>query len=679
MIDVNLCFCVINFLAFARCVRVRNVMSQQEKYVADNHLVDSADPCKEPMKKSDESVKEVPLLELSNVSFRYDTHSDESVANKDKKDNEDNCNYALHKVNLSIHQGEFVGIIGPSGSGKTTLASLFSGAIPHHYSGKFFGTVRIAGHDTTTLELTNIACLIGSVIQDIDAQMVAANVEDELLFGIENFGVSHDEIPERIANALETVGISNLRNRDLDTLSGGQKQKVAIAAILALRPKVMVLDEPTCALDPVSSRMIFDVLSDLNKNFGITIVVIEQKVALLSEYCKRLIVLSKGELVLDAPVCEALKDIELLRKVGINYPRTTRLLKQLQDEQICDPSPLSVGVDETVNTIVKTLRSDYSKLSNRDDAYDVEADLELNKEDSKRANNAVNNTDKPCLSIDHVSFAYANDVKALKDISFDAYAGELIALIGKNGAGKTTITKIINGLLRPTEGSVTIDGIDTKPLRISQIAKYVATLFQNPDHQLCKETVLEEVELSCILIGEDSSQAKTHAMEIIEKLDLNPTDSPFMLSRGQRQMVALAATVVTRPKILVLDEPTCGLDYHECVRIMQVVEELRAHGCCVIMVCHDMEVVLDYATRLITINDGKLIIDGSAHDVFEKPDVCSAASLYPPLLCAVCQGLVSNGFKQCYGLYTRKELVEALRFGKIAKLSQNKQHNQQNS
>ncbi len=679
MIDVNLCFCVINFLAFARCVRVRNVMSQQEKYVADNHLVDSAEPCKEPMKKSDESVKEVPLLELSNVSFRYDTHSDESVANKDKKDNEDNCNYALHKVNLSIHQGEFVGIIGPSGSGKTTLASLFSGAIPHHYSGKFFGTVRIAGHDTTTLELTNIACLIGSVIQDIDAQMVAANVEDELLFGLENFGVSHDEIPERIANALETVGISNLRNRDLDTLSGGQKQKVAIAAILALRPKVMVLDEPTCALDPVSSRMIFDVLSDLNKNFGITIVVIEQKVALLSEYCKRLIVLSKGELVLDAPVCEALKDIELLRKVGINYPRTTRLLKQLQDEQICDPAPLSVGVDETVNTIVKTLRSDYFKLSNRDDVYDVEADLELNKEDSKRANNAVNNIDKPCLSIDHVSFAYANDVKALKDISFDAYAGELIALIGKNGAGKTTITKIINGLLRPTEGSVTIDGIDTKPLRISQIAKYVATLFQNPDHQLCKETVLEEVELSCILIGEDSSQAKTHAMEIIEKLDLNPTDSPFMLSRGQRQMVALAATVVTRPKILVLDEPTCGLDYHECVRIMQVVEELRAHGCCVIMVCHDMEVVLDYATRLITINDGKLIIDGSAHDVFEKPDVCSAASLYPPLLCAVCQGLVSNGFKQCYGLYTRKELVEALRFGKIAKLSQNKQHNQQNS
>ncbi|RIY28412.1 ABC transporter ATP-binding protein, partial [Bifidobacteriaceae bacterium WP022] len=385
---------------------------------------------KEPMKKSDESVKEVPLLELSNVSFRYDTHSDESVANKDKKDNEDNCNYALHKVNLSIHQGEFVGIIGPSGSGKTTLASLFSGAIPHHYSGKFFGTVRIAGHDTTTLELTNIACLIGSVIQDIDAQMVAANVEDELLFGLENFGVSHDEIPERIANALETVGISNLRNRDLDTLSGGQKQKVAIAAILALRPKVMVLDEPTCALDPVSSRMIFDVLSDLNKNFGITIVVIEQKVALLSEYCKRLIVLSKGELVLDAPVCEALKDIELLRKVGINYPRTTRLLKQLQDEQICDPAPLSVGVEETVNTIVKTLHSDYSKLSNSDYAHDAEADLELNKEDSKRANNAVNNTDKPCLSIDHVSFAYANDVKALKDISFDAYAGELIALIG---------------------------------------------------------------------------------------------------------------------------------------------------------------------------------------------------------------------------------------------------------
>ncbi|WP_421777667.1 energy-coupling factor ABC transporter ATP-binding protein [Gardnerella sp. KA00603] len=612
------------------------------------------------MKKPNDSHLEDPLLELKNVSFQYGTNRSENTSSVD-----DNT-YALNRVNLKIYPGEFVGIIGPSGSGKTTLASLFSGAIPHHYSGELLGSVKIAGQDTKNLALTNIACLIGSVIQDIDAQMVAANVEDELLFGLENFGVPHDEIPNRIASSLETVGISDLRNRDLDTLSGGQKQKVAIAAILALKPKVLVLDEPTCALDPVSSRMIFSILQNLNKKFGITIVVIEQKVALLSEYCNRLIVLSKGELVLDAPVSLALKDIELLRKVGINYPRTTHLIKQLQDEQICNPAELTVGVEETVNTIVKTLRTDYSKLSNSNNSNNAESVLEFNKETFIKANNS-DNSNKPCLSINNVSFAYANGVKALKDVSFNANSGELIALIGRNGAGKTTITKIINGLLRPTEGSVAIDGIDTKSLRISQIAKYVSTLFQNPDRQLCKETVLEEVTLSCILIGQNEDEAKAHAMEIIDELELDSKASPFMLSRGQRQMVALAATVVTNPKILLLDEPTCGLDYKECMRIMQVVERLRKNGCCVIMVCHDMEVVLDYATRLITINDGKLIIDGSAHDVFEKPEVCSAAALYPPLLCSVSQGLVAHGFNKCNGLYVRAELVEALRGEKIVK------------
>lgn len=635
---------------------------QQNELIAGRKLVEQAPQrnIKSLMKKPNDSHLEDPLLELKNVSFQYGTNRSENTSSVD-----DNT-YALNRVNLKIYPGEFVGIIGPSGSGKTTLASLFSGAIPHHYSGELLGSVKIAGQDTKNLALTNIACLIGSVIQDIDAQMVAANVEDEILFGLENFGVPHDEIPNRIASSLETVGISDLRNRDLDPLSGGQKQKVAIAAILALKPKVLVLDEPTCALDPVSSRMIFSILQNLNKKFGITIVVIEQKVALLSEYCKRLIVLSKGELVLDAPVSLALKDIDLLRKVGINYPRTTHLIKQLQDEQICNPAELTVGVEETVNTIVKTLRTDYSKLSNSNNSNNAESVLESNKETFIKANNS-DNSNKPCLSINNVSFAYANGVKALKDVSFNANSGELIALIGRNGAGKTTITKIINGLLRPTEGSVAIDGIDTKSLRISQIAKYVSTLFQNPDRQLCKETVLEEVTLSCILIGQNEDEAKAHAMEIIDELELDSKASPFMLSRGQRQMVALAATVVTNPKILLLDEPTCGLDYKECMRIMQVVERLRKNGCCVIMVCHDMEVVLDYATRLITINDGKLIIDGSAHDVFEKPEVCSAAALYPPLLCSVSQGLVAHGFNKCNGLYVRAELVEALRGEKIVK------------
>lgn len=613
----------------------------------------------------------MPLLELKDVSFKYvNRNKDDSLDSSKAHDS----TLALKDVSLSIESGEFVGIIGPSGSGKTTLASLFSGAIPHHYSGELLGSVKIAGQDTKNLALTNIACLIGSVIQDIDAQMVAANVEDEILFGLENFGVAHSEIPSRIDEALQIVGISDLRNRDLDTLSGGQKQKVAIAAILALKPKVMVLDEPTCALDPVSSKMIFSILKDLNKNFGITVVVIEQKVALLSEYCKRLVVLSNGTLSLDLPVSQALKNMDLLYSIGINYPRTTHLVNDLQSKNVCSKSDLPVSVEDTVNTIVNTINSGKSLVSHDDShsefdnsEYDsnksaVAGDFsnELQVSNQSSAQNQSKNT-SPCLSLKNVSFSYPSGVSALKNVSFEAYAGELVTLVGRNGAGKTTVTKLINGLLKASSGNIFIDGKDTSNMKISQIAHYVSTLFQNPDRQLCKDTVLEEVAFSCILLGESVKDANDHAMQMIEKLNLNPKASPFMLSRGQRQMVALAATVVTKPKILVLDEPTCGLDYMECLRIMQVVEDLRDHGCCVIMVCHDMEVVLDFATRLIVVNDGKILEDGSISCVFENNAICKEAALCAPLLCAVSQGLVKNGFDACKGLYKRDMLVDALK------------------
>ncbi len=613
----------------------------------------------------------MPLLELKDVSFKYvNRNKDDSLDSSKAHDS----TLALKDVSLSIESGEFVGIIGPSGSGKTTLASLFSGAIPHHYSGELSGSVKIAGQDTKNLALTNIACLIGSVIQDIDAQMVAANVEDEILFGLENFGVAHSEIPSRIDEALQIVGISDLRNRDLDTLSGGQKQKVAIAAILALKPKVMVLDEPTCALDPVSSKMIFSILKDLNKNFGITVVVIEQKVALLSEYCKRLVVLSNGTLSLDLPVSQALKNMDLLYSIGINYPRTTHLVNDLQSKNVCSKSDLPVSVEDTVNTIVNTINSRKSLTSHVDShsefdssEYDsnkstVAGDFSNESQSSTQssAHQPEQNT-SPCLSLKNVSFSYPSGVSALKNVSFEAYAGELVTLVGRNGAGKTTVTKLINGLLKASSGNIFIDGKDTSNMKISQIAHYVSTLFQNPDRQLCKDTVLEEVAFSCILLGESVKDANDHAMQVIEKLNLDPKASPFMLSRGQRQMVALAATVVTKPKILVLDEPTCGLDYMECLRIMQVVEDLRDHGCCVIMVCHDMEVVLDFATRLIVVNDGKILEDGSISCVFENNAICDEAALCAPLLCAVSQGLVKNGFDACKGLYKRDMLVDALK------------------
>lgn len=603
----------------------------------------------------------MPLLQLDHVCFTYKDHAISSNnANQtdviDSSVQSNQCSHqheALHNITLRIQLGEFVGIIGPSGAGKTTLASLISGAIPHHYSGDLQGSVRIMGEDTTALSLTDIACVVGAIMQDIDAQMVAASVEDELLFGLENFGIAHEDIPSRINQALLTVGISSLRHRDLDTLSGGQKQKVAIAALLALQPQVMVLDEPTCALDPVSSRAIFSILHDLNRDYGITIIVIEQKVALLTEFCQRLLVLARGELVLDAPVSEALEQQSLLENIGINYPRSTHLVKQLQEESIIASSALPVNISDTIATILADVCHTH-----------IDTDVCKSRENCEphlHAAEACGGSElQPCLRFNNVSFSYSNNVQALCDVSFDAYPGECIAVVGKNGAGKTTLTKLINGLLRPSEGMIEINGRNTACLRISQIARDVSTLFQNPDRQLAQSTVLDEVMFSALLVGKREWEARDQALEIIHYLQLDPDASPFLLSRGQRQMVALAATIVNKPRVLVLDEPTCGLDYRECNRIMQVVQQLRNEGCCVIMVCHDMEVVLDNASRIFVVTDGRLLMQGGVRNVFERVDICEQAALFPPMLCQVSQALVQQGISCCRELYTRDLLVRAL-------------------
>ena len=246
-----------------------------------------------------------PIIEMSHVTFRYGGTTAEGEQGP----------AALRDVSLRIGEGEFVGVIGPSGAGKSTLASVLSGAIPHHFRGELFGSTLVDGRDTCDVTLTDISRVVGSVLQDIDAQMVASVVEDELLFGLENFGVPHDQIEDRIARTLDTVGIASLRDREIATLSGGQKQKVAIAAILAMRPRVLVLDEPTAALDPASSALVFDTLRMVREE-GVTVVVIEQKVALLSEYCDRILVMGEGSLVLDGTPREVFVQLARARRAG---------------------------------------------------------------------------------------------------------------------------------------------------------------------------------------------------------------------------------------------------------------------------------------------------------------------------------------------------------------------------
>ena len=539
----------------------------------------------------------------------------------------------LDHIALSIEEGEFLGIIGPSGAGKSTLAAVLSGAIPHHFGGAFFGTALVDGQDTCTVTLTDISRIVGSVLQDIDTQMVASVVEDELLFGLENFGVPHEAIEERLRLTMETVGITDLRDREIATLSGGQKQKVAIAAILALRPRVLVLDEPTAALDPASSTVVFDTLRAINRDLGVTVVVIEQKVALLSEYCRRIAVMDHGRIALMGTPHEVFAHGAELKRIGVDSPRVARISNSLARDGIIEPGEPCLNVAQAADLIERI----YTTAERRCDASADWQKPEDNDPSTRGRSASPHRPSRPkaagaepVVALDGVTFSYPSGGASVRDLAMRVYPGELVGVVGQNGAGKTTLTKLITGLLKPSAGSVRVAGLDTREVRTSQIARHAATLFQNPDRQICKNTVLEEVAFGLELAGVPTDEAHRRARAAAERFGLSVDKAPFSLSRGQRQMVALASVVVLEPDVIILDEPTSGLDYRECMTVMETVREMAEGGSAVIMVCHDMEVVSDFAERLVVMADGEILARGGTHELFAREDLMARASMEPP-------------------------------------------------
>lgn len=576
------------------------------------------------------------IIKLDDVSFSYGHEAQN----------------ALDHVSLAIEKGEFVGVIGPSGAGKSTLAAVMSGAIPHHYTGQLFGATLIDDRDTCEITLTDISRVVGSVLQDIDAQMVAPIVEDEILFGLENFGIPHDQIEERISQTLTTVGISDLRHREIATLSGGQKQKVAIAAIIAMAPNVLVLDEPTAALDPASSTLVFDTLRQINREHGITVVVIEQKVALLSKYCSRVLVMADGKLAFDGEPHQVFAHASELRQMGVDSPRVARIANSLAEVGLLpsDQAPC-LNVSEAHQLISSLLADATSK--------DAPADVPETSPHIPAVPRGVNQ--EPVVELTDVTFAYPHGGASVSNLNMCVYPGELVGIIGQNGAGKTTLTKLLNGLLHPASGTVRMAGMNTADVPTSAIAAKCATLFQNPDRQLCRDTVLDEVAFGLELHGVGTDEARQRARVAAERFGLPLDESPFSLSRGQRQMVALASVVVLDPQVVLLDEPTSGLDYRECMTVMETVSEMAERGCAVIMVCHDMEVVSDFAQRLVVMADGRILERGDANRIFADDALMRAAYVEPPQVVALSKELARDVSPRFAGISQVSDLVDLVK------------------
>ena len=576
------------------------------------------------------------IIKLDDVSFAYGHEAQN----------------ALDHVSLTIEKGEFVGVIGPSGAGKSTLAAVMSGAIPHHYTGKLFGATLVDGRDTCEITLTDISRVVGSVLQDIDAQMVAPIVEDEMLFGLENFGMPHDQIEDRISQTLATVGISDLRHREIATLSGGQKQKVAIAAIIAMAPDVLVLDEPTAALDPASSTLVFDTLRQINREHGITVVVIEQKVALLSKYCSRVLVMADGKLAFDGEPHQVFVHASELRQMGVDSPRVARIANSLAEAGLLPSGQAPcLNVSEAHQLISSLLADATSK--------DAPADTPETSPHIPTVPRGANQ--EPVVELSDVTFAYPHGGASVNNLNMCVYPGELVGVIGQNGAGKTTLTKLLNGLLHPASGTVHMAGMNTADVPTSAIAAKCATLFQNPDRQLCRDTVLDETAFSLELHGVTADEARQRARVAAERFGLPLDESPFSLSRGQRQMVALASVVVLDPQVVLLDEPTSGLDYRECMTVMETVSEMAERGCAVIMVCHDMEVVSDFAQRLVVMADGRILERGDADRIFADDALMRAAYVEPPQVVALSKELARDVSPRFAGISQVSDLVDLVK------------------
>lgn len=558
------------------------------------------------------------IIEMECVSFSYGTATDGA--------------YALKDIDLSVEEGTFVGLVGPSGAGKSTLASAITGAIPHHYRGRLFGSTLVAGLDTCEASLTDIAKVAGSVLQDIDAQMVASVVEDELLFGLENFGIDHREIEGRIASALDAVGIADLRHREIATLSGGQKQKVAIAAILAMTPRVIVMDEPTSALDPASARDVFEVLRRAKELTGMTVILIEQTVALLAEYCDRVVVIDQGRIALDGTPTDVFSHGETLRAIGVDTPRTVRISNSLAEAGLAPNDSPALTLDGAESLVAGILAPGLSKSS---------PIVPRTLGDRPGARNAVD--ERPIIvDVAGAAYSYGTGQAGIEGINLTVRAGEILAVVGQNGAGKTTFTKLLNGLIKPSAGVVRIAGLDTRATPVSVLASHAATLFQNPDRQLCRNTVIEEISFGLELQGAPADAAQERARRVAATFGLPENASPFNLSRGQRQMVALASVVALEPELIILDEPTSGLDYRECMTVMETVRQRALDGTAVVMVCHDMEVMSDFADTLAVMTEGRLIEVGPSREVFANDALLAHARIAAPCVPALGKRLAAR-------------------------------------
>jgi energy-coupling factor transport system ATP-binding protein len=508
---------------------------------------------------------------------------------------------ALAGVDCELPPGALAVVMGASGAGKSTLARCLTRIVPCFLPGEVTGDVTLLGVSVHGRRVGELAGTIGMVFQDFEAQLFSTDVTQEVIFGLEHTGVPPADMTPRVTRALAAVGLAGFEGRDPTTLSGGEKQRLAIAGLLALRPPVMVLDEPTTDLDPAGRVEVLHTLAALRAE-GLALVVIEHDAAAAAA-ADVLLFLRDGHVLARGMPAALLADVALCAAAGVRPPDVCRVFAALG---LPDP-PLD-------------LPTAAARLRGLGLVPVAPAAVE-----------PAHPAGPPLLEVRGLHHSYPDGRQALTDVSLTIRRGECVALIGRNGSGKTTLAKHLNGLLAPTAGHVTLAGRQVADLPLEELAQRVGYVFQDPDHQLFAATVAEEVAFGPQNVGLPPAEVEARVAEALAAVDLYERDAdPFLLDKGARQRLAVASILALRPEALVLDEPTTGLDFPEQQRMLALLRRLHAAGQTIVIVTHTPWLIAEYVERVILLRDGRLHYDGPVRPFFAADTLVAAAAFRAP-------------------------------------------------
>ena len=598
------------------------------------------------------------MIKTENLIFEYEKRDDEG--------NIIGARRAIDEVNLDIEPGQFIAILGHNGSGKSTLAKHMNAILTPTE-----GTMWVDGKDTRKDEnIWDVRQSAGMVFQNPDNQIIGTVVEEDVGFGPENLGVPTDEIWERVEQSLSAVGMIEYRHHSPNKLSGGQKQRVAIAGVVAMRPKCIVLDEPTAMLDPNGRKEVLRTVEELRQKEKVNVFQITHYMEEVIG-ADRVIVMDKGHVVMDGTTREIFSQVELLKKYRLDVPQVTLLAHELKQKGYAIPNGI-LTVDELISALeacgMKTTQAE--KVATSGTAVDNVATNETIADGTFYEKVDMAKSETPILKLEHVNYVYSPDTayerKALKDINLDIYEGQFIGVIGHTGSGKSTMIQHLNGLMKATSGTLYYKGenIYGEKYNLRELRNNVGLVFQYPEHQLFEVDVLSDVCFGPKNQGLSEEECKERALEALKLVGLPEKyyeASPFELSGGQKRRVAIAGVLAMKPKVLVLDEPTAGLDPKGRDEILDQIAYLQKKGnLTVILVSHSMEDIAKYVDRIVVMNKGSKMYDGTPKEVFAHYKELEKVGLAAPQVTYIMHALAEKGMPVNLEATTIKEAVEEI-------------------